>query len=113
MFVNIHYFHADYVVLSFVVGLLWQELFQEARRQGVFVYFSKWWNSIDMVIVITFLISYTVWFCSWGIFGKWKPRENAFIFADVLYASATVMAYFHLTHIFQVGKAGTYGGKRG
>ncbi|KAJ7377775.1 Short transient receptor putative channel 4 [Desmophyllum pertusum] len=93
--------HIDFVVLSFVLGLLLQE-FQEAQRQGFYVYMSKWWNVVDTLIIVTFLASYAVWLLSWFHYGKWKPRKAAFIVADVLYASATVIAYFHLTHIFQV-----------
>ncbi|XP_022789684.1 short transient receptor potential channel 4-like isoform X3 [Stylophora pistillata] len=90
----------DYVVLSFVLGLLLQEC-REAWRQGIYIYMSKWWNVVDTLIIFTFLASSTVWLLSYWYFGKWKPRE-AFVLADVLYASASVMAYFHLTHIFQV-----------
>ena len=89
------------MVLSFVLGLLLQE-FLEAQRQGFYVYMSKWWNVVDTLIIVTFLASYAVWLLSWFYYGKWKPRKAAFIVADVLYASATVIAYFHLTHIFQV-----------
>ena len=58
---------------------------------------------MDMVIIITFLMADVVWLCTWGFSGKkWKPQEPGFVVADVIYASATVMAFFHLTHIFQV-----------
>ena len=96
-----NFFFTDYVVLSFVLGLLLQE-FLEARRQGFYIYMSKWWNVVDTLIILTFVVSFAVWLLSWTYFGKWKPRKAAFVVADVLYASATVMAYFHLTHIFQV-----------
>ena len=85
----------------FVLGFLMQE-FLEARRQGYYVYMSKWWNIVDTIIISTFLVGYAMWIISWGSFGKWNPREQVFVIADVLYASATVMAFFHLTHIFQV-----------
>jgi len=91
----------DFVVLSFVVGLLLQEIL-EARRQGFYIYMSKWWNVVDTVIIVTFLLAYAAWLLSFAHFGKWKPQEPAFVLADVLYASATVMAFFHLTHIFQI-----------
>ena len=40
---------------------------------------------------------------AWGAYDKqWKPRSRAFIAADKLYASASVLAYFHLAHVFQV-----------
>ena len=94
-------FFTDYVVLSFVLGLLLQE-FLEAHRQGIYIYMSKWWNVVDTLIILTFLASLALWLLSCLYFGKWKPREAAFVLADVLYASASVMAYFHLTHIFQV-----------
>ena len=88
-------------MLAFVVGLLLQEAL-EAIRQGLVNYFSKWWNVVDTVIVFTFLLAYAVWLTAWGFYGEWKPRKDAFIVADTIYASATVMAFFHLTHVFQV-----------
>ena len=91
----------DYAVLGFVVGLFVQEAL-EAFRQGILNYISKWWNVVDTLIVFTFLLSYAVWLSAWGFYGEWKPRKDAFIIADTIYASATVMAFFHLAHIFQV-----------
>jgi len=91
----------DYPVLGFVVGLFLQEALK-ARRQGFLNYISKWWNVVDTLIVFTFLLSYTVWLSAWGYYGEWKPRKSAFIVADSIYASATVMAFFHLAHVFQV-----------
>ena len=89
-------------MLAFVVGLLLQEAL-EAFRQGLFLYFSKWWNVVDTLIVFTFLLAYATWLSAWGFYGaEWKPRKAAFIVADAIYASATVMAYFHFTHVFQV-----------
>ena len=80
-------------MLAFVVGLFLQEAL-EATRQGFLNYFSKWWNVVDALIVITFLLSYTVWLSAWGYYGEWKPRKSAFIVADAIYASASVMAFF-------------------
>ena len=62
---------------------------------------------MDTVIIITFLLAYLVWLLSWARIGKWKPQEPDFVVADVIYASATVMAFFHLTHIFQVRRCAT------
>ena len=89
------------MILFCALGFLMQEIL-EAKRQGCYVYMSKWWNIVDMVIIFTFVVSYVMWWISWSSFGKWDPREQVFVFADVLYASATVVAFFHLTHIFQV-----------
>ena len=92
----------DWVVFAFVIGLLVQEV-MALCRQGVYNYMSKWWNVVDMVIIITFLTAYIVWLATWGFSGKkWKPHVPGFVVADVIYASATVLAFFHLTHIFQV-----------
>ena len=88
-------------MLAFVLGLFLQEAL-EASRQGFFNYISKWWNVVDTLIVFTFLLSYTVWLSAWGYYGEWKPRKSAFIVADTIYASASVMAFFHLAHVFQV-----------
>ena len=88
-------------MLGFVVGLFLQEAFK-ARRQGFLNYISKWWNVVNALIVFTFLLSYTVWLSAWGYYGEWKPKKSAFIVADSIYASATVMAFCHLAHIFQV-----------
>ena len=88
-------------MFAFVVGLFLQEA-SEASRQGFFNYISKWWNIIDTFIVLLFLLAYTVWLSAWGYYGEWKPRKSAFIVSDTIYASATVMAFFHLTHVFQV-----------
>ncbi|XP_074637783.1 short transient receptor potential channel 5-like isoform X2 [Acropora palmata] len=33
---------------------------------------------------------------------KWRPEKNAFIAADVIFSSAIIISFFHLTHIFQV-----------
>ncbi|KAL9988580.1 hypothetical protein ACROYT_G003039 [Oculina patagonica] len=92
----------DWAVVVFVAGLIMQE-FWEVRKQGIRLYFSKWWNVVDALTLITFFVSYVVWCVPWWfIYGEWQPRSNIFIIADVLYASATVMAYFHLAHFFQV-----------
>ena len=89
-------------MIAFVLGLLLQECL-EALRQGFYIYMSKWWNVVDTLIIVTFMTAYAVWLLAWGYYQRiWKPREPLFIVADVLYASATVVAYFHLTHIFQV-----------
>ena len=88
-------------MLAFVVGLFLQEAL-EATRQGFLNYFSKWWNVVDTIIIFTFLLSYTVWLSAWGYYREWKPRKSAFIVADAIYASATVMAFFHLAHVFQI-----------
>ena len=88
-------------MLAFVVGLFLQEAL-EATRQGFSNYFSKWWNVVDTMIIFTFLLSYTVWLSAWGYYREWKPRKSAFIVADAIYASATVMAFFHLAHVFQI-----------
>ena len=64
---------------------------------------SKWWNVVDTLIIVIFLTAYSVWLLAWTYYHrKWMPRKSSFVLADVLYASATVVAYFHLTHIFQV-----------
>ena len=49
-----------------------------------------------------FLLAYTVWLSARVFYGDWKPEKVAFIVADGIYASAAVMAFFHLAHIFQV-----------
>lgn len=89
-------------MIVFVLGLLLQESL-EARRQGFYIYISKWWNVVDTLIIVTFLTAYAVWLLAWTYYHKnWLPRKSSFVVADVLYASAIVVAYFHLTHIFQV-----------
>ena len=53
--------------------------------------------------LFTLLAAYIVWLVTWlSVYEEWQPRKNAFIVADVLYASATVLAFFHLAHAFQV-----------
>ena len=74
----------------------------EWLRQGCSIYFSKWWNVADTIILLTFVCSYSVWFIAWLLNGGWKPRSGWFISGDILYACASVMAYFHLLHVFQV-----------
>lgn len=92
----------DWVVLSFIVCLSLQESL-EAFRQGFCIYLSKWWNWVDVLIVLMFWTSYGIWIFSLVRFGfKWEPQENVFIIADVFYAGASIVAYFHLTHVFQV-----------
>ena len=88
-------------MLVFVVGQFLQVAFK-SRRQGFLNYISKWWNVVDTLIVLTFLLSYIVWLSAWGYYGEWEPKKSAFIVADVFYASATVLAFFHLTHVFQI-----------
>ena len=88
-------------MLVFVFGLFLQGALEIIRR-GFFNYFSKWWNVVDTLVVFAFLLSYTVWLSAWGFYGEWKPRKAAFIVSDVIYASAIVMAFFHLAHILQV-----------
>ena len=87
--------------MHFVLGLLIQEIV-EAWRQGAFIYFSKWWNVVDIVIILTFVVAYTVWLAAWGGNEEWKPEKKLYIVADAIYASASVVAYFHLAHFFQV-----------
>ncbi|KAK2555386.1 Short transient receptor potential channel 5 [Acropora cervicornis] len=92
----------DWLILAFVVGLLIQELLA-AIREGFLVYLSKWWNVFDSVIISLFMLSFVVWVTAYFHFGnKWKPEKNAFIAADVIYSSAIIISFFHLTHIFQV-----------
>lgn len=88
-------------MLAFVVGLFLQEA-MEVSRQGFFNYISKWWNVVDTLTVFSFLLAYIVWLSAWGYYGEWKPRKSVFIVADTIYASASVMAFFHLAHVFQV-----------
>ena len=92
----------DVLVIFFVVGLLLQEIW-EVPKQGFRIYFSKWWNIVDTITLSLFLAAYIVWLLTWlSVYEEWQPRKNAFIVADVLYASATVLAFFHLSHAFQV-----------
>ena len=91
----------ELAALAFVVGL-WVQEAMEAYRQGASIYFSKWWNVVDTLIVLTFPLAYIVWFNARIQFKQWKPRETAFIAADAIYSTASVLAYFHLAHIFQV-----------
>ncbi|XP_068731946.1 short transient receptor potential channel 6-like [Montipora capricornis] len=92
----------DWVILGFVVGLLVQE-FLEFWREGCFVYFSKWWNVVDTMIILLFASAYSIWLISFAYYGKqWKPEKISFIIADVFFSSGIAMAFFHLTHIFQV-----------
>ena len=77
--------------------------FLEVYRQGLSMYYSKWWNVVDTIIIATFIVAYAMWFIAWGAYDKqWKPRSPEFISADMIYASASVMAFFHLVHVFQV-----------
>ena len=93
----------DFVILAFVVGLLVQEALA-VIREGFFVYISKWWNVVDSVIIFLFVLSFLQWVSVYGYFGKkWKPEKSGFIIADVIFSSAIVISFFHLTHIFQVG----------
>ena len=92
-----------WIVLAFVLGFLVQEVLA-ASREGFHVYKSKWWNGVDSVIILAFLVSYAIWFAAmWQSGNKWKPENHVFIIADVIFSSAIVMSFFHLTHIFQVG----------
>ncbi|RMX40941.1 hypothetical protein pdam_00023755, partial [Pocillopora damicornis] len=92
----------DYAVLFFLVGFLLQEIW-EVAKQGFRIYISKWWNVVDTMTLFTLLAAYIVWLVTWlSVYKEWQPRKNAFIVADVLYASATVLAFFHLAHAFQV-----------
>ena len=88
----------DWVVLAFVLGFLVQEVVA-ASREGFHVYKSKWWNVVDSLIIVAFLVSYVIWYSG----NKWEPQNVAFVIADVIFSSAIVMSFFHLTHIFQVG----------
>ena len=93
----------DWIVMAFVFGFLVQEVLA-VSREGFHVYKSKWWNVVDLVIISVFLVSYVIWFVAmWQSGNKWKPEKLPFIIADVIFSSAIVMSFFHLTHIFQVG----------
>ena len=63
--------------MHFVLGLLIQEIV-EAWRQGAFIYFSKWWNVVDTVIILTFIGAYGLWLIAWGVYGEWKPEKKSF-----------------------------------
>ena len=72
-------------------------------REGCFIYFSKWWNVMDTMIVLLFGLAYATWGISYAYFGgQWKPEKTAFITSDVLFSSGIILAFFRLTHIFQV-----------
>ena len=58
---------------------------------------------MDAITIFTFVVAYTTWLSAWlSVHEEWKPRKNEFIVADVLYASAAVLAFFHLAHAFQI-----------
>ena len=59
---------------------------------------------MQTLTVCTFLAGYSLWLSAWGIYGDWKPREDIFTVADVLYASAIVMAFLNFTCVFLVNK---------
>ena len=61
--------------MLFVLGLLIQEIV-EIWRQGAFIYFSKWWNVVDTVIILTFMVAYVLWLVAWRVYGEWKPEKN-------------------------------------
>ena len=89
-------------MMVFVFGFVVVECL-EVHRQGLLLHYSKWWNVVDFFIILTFVAAYVLWMVAWGAYDKqWKPRSRAFIAADILYASASVLAYFHLAHVFQV-----------
>ena len=88
----------DRVVLAFVLGFLVQEVVA-VSREGFHVYKSKWWNVVDSLIILAFVVSYVTWYSG----NKWNPENVTFVVADVIFSSAIVMSFFHLTHIFQVG----------
>lgn len=54
------------------------------------------------MIILTFIVAYSVSWVAWIVHGEWRPEEKLFIVADAIYASASIMAYFHLAHLFQV-----------
>ena len=54
------------------------------------------------IVGLKFPLAYIVCFTARIYFKQWKPRETAFIAADAIYSTASVLAYFHLAHIFQV-----------
>ncbi|XP_067017229.1 short transient receptor potential channel 5-like isoform X1 [Acropora muricata] len=87
----------DRVVLAFVLGFLVQEVVA-VSREGFHVYKSKWWNVVDSLIILAFVVSYVIWYSG----NKWNPENVTFVVADVIFSSAIVMSFFHLTHIFQV-----------
>ena len=90
------------MILAFVLGFFVVELL-EVYRQGLVIYYSKWWNVVDTLIIVTFIVAYVLWLIAWGANdNQWKPRSPEFIWADMIYASASVMAFFHLAHVFQV-----------
>jgi len=73
-------------------------------KEGFHVYTSKWWNAVDALIILAFVVSYVNGSQQCGNQGiKWKPQNVAFIIAEVIFSSAIIMCFFHLTHILQVG----------
>ncbi|XP_068731891.1 short transient receptor potential channel 5-like isoform X1 [Montipora capricornis] len=92
----------EMVILGVVVGLLVQE-FLAYWREGCFIYFSKWWNVVDTMIILLFFSSYSIWVIFFAYYSKhWKPEKTPFIIAEVFFSSGIIVAFFHLSHIFQV-----------
>ena len=94
-------FSTDVLCVCFACGLFIQEL-MELWQQGCLNYFSKWWNVIDLVMALAFLISYIVWGSAWLTYRGWRPESPSFIFSALIYASACGVAFFHLGRFFQV-----------
>ena len=51
----------DRVILAFMFGFLVQEVLA-ANREGFHVYKSKWWNVVDSLIIVAFVVSYVIWY---------------------------------------------------
>ena len=89
-------------MIAFIIGFVVVGVL-EASRQGVLIFFSKWWNVVDTLFVTTFVLAYSLWMFAWLSYDQqWRPRSLKFIWADMFYASASVMTYFHLADVFQV-----------
>ena len=51
---------------------------------------------------LSILISYIVWGSAWLTYRRWSPESPSFILSALIYASACVVAFFHLGRFFQV-----------
>ncbi|KAK3708858.1 hypothetical protein QZH41_016285 [Actinostola sp. cb2023] len=104
-------FVTDWLIIAWVVGLNVQE-FKELLIQGKRRYFSQWWNSVTLVMVLLFTVSYLLRLIAFGISGNWdilnaikeltsSASFKIILLSNSLFSIGMVLSFIRLSAAFQ------------
>ncbi|XP_048585309.1 short transient receptor potential channel 3 isoform X2 [Nematostella vectensis] len=99
----------DWGILLFVLGLFLQEM-KDLYFQGAFRYIRQWWNIISLLMVVLFLISYSLCLTAYLSPQTSPPHlknlavrsSQLSLLANSFFAFAMVFSFIHLTNFLQV-----------